>query len=213
MPAPDVYSDGIVDPFLNLDESLDVPSFGILYATDRVPGDGKDKFYKDERGFNLRLGVATTELGTGEYTWEEARRISLLKNRSEKYPVKVTDVEEFGILDRTITTFTPPELISEDPKKAAKEFAQRVKATRLELGGGFGIRAYKAITVFTDEKVLAKVQKGGWALQSGAEVAAGSTAAEGSVAREKKGYQDFVLPEGGASATLTIRVLRLKPYF
>lgn len=126
MPAPDVYEDGVVDPFLNLDKSADIPSFGILYATDRMPASGKDHFYENERGFNVRLGIATTELGTGEYTWDELRRISLLKSRSEKYPVKVTDIEEFGILDRSIRMFTPPELIPEDPKKAAKEFARRV---------------------------------------------------------------------------------------
>ena len=126
MPAPDVYSEGVVDPFLNLDEKMTAPTFGTLYATDRAPAPGSKSFYANDRGFNVRLGIATTELGTGDYTWEEARRISLLKNRTTQYPVKVTGVEEFGMLDRTISVFTPPELIPDDPKQAAQVFAQRV---------------------------------------------------------------------------------------
>jgi esterase/lipase superfamily enzyme len=126
MPAPEVYSDGIVDPFLNLDQNIQTPSYGILYGTDRKPDTNGDRFYLNERGFNLRLGHAKTELGSGEYTWEEARRISLLKNRTERYPVKVTEVNEIGILDRTFSVFTPRELIPDDPKSAAAEFARRV---------------------------------------------------------------------------------------
>lgn len=126
MPAPEVYSDGIVDPFLNLDQNMQPPSYGILYGTDRKPDINGDRWYLNERGFNLRLGHAKTELGLGKYTWEEARRISLLKNRTHKYPVKVTEVNEIGILDRSFTVFTPPELIPNDPKRAAREFAEKV---------------------------------------------------------------------------------------
>ena len=88
-----------------------------------------------------------------------------------------------------------------------------VKATRFEIGGGLGVRVFKAIAVFTNEQVLANVQKGGWTLKSGAEAAAGGAATEGSITTKRKGYQYFVLSESGASATITIRVLRLQPYF
>lgn len=107
MPAPDVYAENIVDPFLRLDRQMQAPFYGILYATDRMPADKGDTSYLNKRGFLLRLGIAKTELGSGEYTWEEARRISLLKNRTDKYPLKVTEVEEIGILDRSFTVFTP----------------------------------------------------------------------------------------------------------
>jgi lipid-binding SYLF domain-containing protein len=87
-----------------------------------------------------------------------------------------------------------------------------VKATRLDFGAGWGVRAFKAVLIFTDDKVLADVQDGGWFYRSGAEAAAGSAAAEGAVGPTNEGYQSVALAEGGASATVTVRVIRLKPY-
>lgn len=128
MPAPEIYSDGIVDPFSHLDQKITTPPFDLLYATGRKPYPDGEPFYRNERGLNLHLGSARPQLGQGEYTWEEALRISLLKNRTDKYPVKITGVKEMGILDRTITVFTPREKIPADPHAAAEEFAGRVNA-------------------------------------------------------------------------------------
>lgn len=68
MPAPEVYSNGGVDPFLNLDQNLQTPFRDILFATGRKPDIDGDRFYLNERGFNLRLGLAKTELGSEQYT-------------------------------------------------------------------------------------------------------------------------------------------------
>jgi len=87
-----------------------------------------------------------------------------------------------------------------------------VKAIRIDLGAGWGARAFKVIMMFTDAQVLADVRDGGWFYRSGAEAAAGSAAAEGAVGPGNKGYESFALAEGGASATVTIRVIHLKPY-
>jgi len=128
MPAPDVFEEGAIDPFSDSNPIENIPYSGILYATDRLPASHSDenKIYLDERGGLLRLGAAQIELSTGRVTWEEARRISLLKNRTEKYPLKVTSVEEIGILDRSLSVFTPSELIPDDPHQAAKRFASYV---------------------------------------------------------------------------------------
>ena len=84
----------------------------MLYATDRKPADQGDEknIYLNERGFLLRLGVGKIQLGDNTMTWEEARRISLLKNRSDKYPLKITEVEEIGILAESYSKFIPPEV-------------------------------------------------------------------------------------------------------
>ena len=42
-------------------------------------------------------------MGPEGISWEEARRMSLLKNRTDKYPLKVVEVEELGILDKSMT--------------------------------------------------------------------------------------------------------------
>jgi esterase/lipase superfamily enzyme len=74
----------------------------------------------------VRLGSAKIKIGKKDITWEEARRISLLKNRTDKYPIKVTEIEELGILDRSITIFTPPDVISKELYQPAKRFAELV---------------------------------------------------------------------------------------
>ncbi|MCG6973946.1 MAG: alpha/beta hydrolase [Desulfobacterales bacterium] len=58
---------------------------------------------------------------------EEARRISLLKNRADNYPLKVTAVEEAGILDRSFSIFTR-EMMPADPKAAERRFAELINA-------------------------------------------------------------------------------------
>jgi len=125
MPAPEVYSDGTVDPFSHQGRDTALPYSKILYATDRRPSE-EGHSYTRQRGFHLRLGLAEIKLGRHFSTWEEARRISLLKNRTDKYPLQVENVQEFGILDRSFTMYTSPELIPADPKAAARRFARQV---------------------------------------------------------------------------------------
>jgi len=108
MPAPDIYDDDAIDAFED-DELMALVQPPVLYATDRrpaEPGDKKFPFYSDERAYSVRLGKATIRLGDDDsITWEEARRISLLKNRTANYPLEITGVEEYGVLDISITPF------------------------------------------------------------------------------------------------------------
>ncbi|MGD8270226.1 MAG: hypothetical protein PVH69_08630 [Desulfobacterales bacterium] len=92
MPAPDVFDQGDRDPFTDRDPVKDIPYGGILYATEREPAREEGRYYLDDREHVLRLGVAQITAGKVSMTWEEARRISLLKARPEDYPLKVTDV-------------------------------------------------------------------------------------------------------------------------
>jgi len=126
MPAPEVYSDEIINPFL--DPTLEKSSEYIFYATDRKPDPGQDHFYSNERGFGLVLGSAKPVFELGDYTWEEVLRTSLLKNRADEYPVRIEGITEYGVLDRTITVFTPPDQIVQNPGAAAIEFSQKVNA-------------------------------------------------------------------------------------
>jgi esterase/lipase superfamily enzyme len=129
MPAPELYGDGEVDPFVD-DTLLSAEALPrILYATDRAPAPADRKggeAYTGERGYALRLGSASIELGLDEsITWEEARRISLLKNRTLEYPMQVGEVREFGPLARTVITLDPGETPSDGP---GREFAEAVNA-------------------------------------------------------------------------------------
>ncbi len=121
MPAPEVFDDGEIDPFIDNDPISRGVLPGILYATDRRPaeaGDRKYARYTHERGHALRLGLAETRLGIDEeITWEEARRVSLLKNRTTNYPIEVAAVEEFGILAETVRPFDTTIELDDAPKQ------------------------------------------------------------------------------------------------
>lgn len=107
MPAPEVYEEGKIDPFLDNDPISRGQHPSLLYATDRAPVEaGDDGYYSDQRGGALHLGVASIRLGLDKtITWEEARRISPLKNRTEDYPLEVDAVTEYGPLASTIRPF------------------------------------------------------------------------------------------------------------
>jgi esterase/lipase superfamily enzyme len=130
MPAPEVYTTGAVDPFFDIENvpAEEVPYRGILYATDRRPSETEDVFYENKRGLLLRLGVAGISAGKKDLDWEEARRISLLKNRSDKYPLKLSGVEELGILDRSVSEFTDPADLPSDLRAPAETFAELVNS-------------------------------------------------------------------------------------
>jgi hypothetical protein len=108
MPAPDIYSNGVVNPFTDKNPIEDIPYGGVLYATDRMPADESDNHYLNQLGYGLSLGVGKIETGLHTMSWEEASRISLLKNRTNAYPLKVRAVEEIGLLDRSISIFIDP---------------------------------------------------------------------------------------------------------
>lgn len=128
MPSPDVFDDGVIDPFAATESIMDLPYEGILYATDRLPAGDSDEslFYRNERGDFLRLGIARVELADVDISWEEARRISLAKNRSKKYPIRVSGIQEYGILDRSAISWEAPDRLGKDPRAAARSFAEAV---------------------------------------------------------------------------------------
>ena len=92
MPAPHVFGDGMLDPLPDSNPMELIPYRGVLYATDREPAseDSRQNYYLDERGQLVRLGVATIALHEADFDWEKVREISLLKNRTDRSPLRVT---------------------------------------------------------------------------------------------------------------------------
>ena len=106
MPAPEVYEEGELDPFVDNDPISRGVQPGIIYATDRAkagPDDTKFRFFTFERGRMLHVGVADISFGLdSDVTWEEARHITLLKNRTENYPLEVESIQDFGVIEITV---------------------------------------------------------------------------------------------------------------
>ncbi len=132
MPAPDIYDEGSVNPFTDKHPMESMPYRGVLYATDRAPvtentKDSKELHYQNKRGHLIRTGIAHMQLGEEKMTWEEARRISLLKNRTDKYPMQVTRIEELGLVDTSVSrAFMDLADLPEDLGRGGRELVRLV---------------------------------------------------------------------------------------
>lgn len=82
--------------------------------------------------------------------------------------------------------------------------------SRFDIGGGWGARSYKVLMLFETQESLARLQNGTWGFHAGVEASAGTAAAEGSSGGQDEGYTVHILSDGGASATATARVIRIK---
>ena len=128
MARPDVYEDQGITPFTDTSKISKDNTIEILYATDREPAREKDKedFYQNKRGAFIRLGKALIQLGGGDVTWEELKRVSMLKNRTSKFPLQVTATDEYGILDTSITKYDPPSAQALKSPAPATRFATNI---------------------------------------------------------------------------------------
>ncbi len=128
MPPPDVYDDGMLNPLPEADPMKEIPYRGLLYATDRAPSSPGDReqYYLNERGKVLRLGVARISLHESDVNWDEIREVSLVKDRGDKYPLRVTGVHEYGILESTIPGFAEREDFDAEALDGDEEFAEAV---------------------------------------------------------------------------------------
>jgi len=128
MPAPDIFKSNGWQPFDDTRPIRPDGTMEIIFATDRAPSEPKDpkSFYRNQRGSVLRLGKAQIKLGKGEHTWEEMKKISLLKNRTTNLPLQVVGIKEYGILDSTVSPLAPPRIHPLQPKAAAQQYAASI---------------------------------------------------------------------------------------
>ncbi len=100
----------------------------ILYATLRVPAaeGSKDRFYSPERATELRLGTGRIVLGRSDVTWDMARKMSILKNSTDQYPLQVAALEEFGALDQTLHPMIAPDGSASPSSSARQRFVANI---------------------------------------------------------------------------------------
>ncbi|MCK5516822.1 MAG: alpha/beta hydrolase [Desulfobulbaceae bacterium] len=132
MPAPDVFGEGLLNPLPEIDPFPNIPYKGILYATDRRPaGEGDpENYYANDRGQFVRLGVAKVAVGDRHFDWDYARNISMLKTRSDKFPMRIDSVEEWGLLGGTVPYWADINLMFPDgpPPDATSRFVDAINA-------------------------------------------------------------------------------------
>jgi esterase/lipase superfamily enzyme len=62
--------------------------------------------YSSQRGQVIRVGLADVAPAADGVTWADARKASILKSRPVGFPIKVNDIEEFGVLPSSIHAFS-----------------------------------------------------------------------------------------------------------
>jgi pimeloyl-ACP methyl ester carboxylesterase len=127
-----VYGDGLINPLPENDPIANLPYKGILYATDRRPAgeDDPEHYYVNDRGQLVRLGVARVTLGEQTFNWDFARKVSMLKTRSDKFPIKISSIEEWGLLGSTVPYWADIDLMFPDspPPDATGRFTDAINA-------------------------------------------------------------------------------------
>jgi esterase/lipase superfamily enzyme len=128
MPAPEIFDDGKMNPLPEQPPFERLPYGGVLYATDRAPATPEDKqdYYLNDRGEVLRVGLAEIEYGAGKFTWDLAREISLLRNRTESFPVEITNAQEWGYLQSTMPSWVDPTTLDAENEGLLTEATQQL---------------------------------------------------------------------------------------
>ena len=129
MKTPAAVSNGKLDPFARVIPERQNSEAPVFVASARaVSGKSEpSRFYTNDRSRELRLGLATVQIGPG-MTWEELVRESRAAKRQHDPKLAVTAYEEFGPL---WSTLWPPDLRFHrdwDPTDADREPARRFVA-------------------------------------------------------------------------------------
>ncbi len=91
MPTPAVATDGLIDPFVYVSPEQHTSEIPVFVASARAVSGRTtpEQFYTTNRSREVRLGLATVEIGTG-MTWQEVARESRAAKRSRALPLRVT---------------------------------------------------------------------------------------------------------------------------
>lgn len=131
MPRPVIYDAGAAEQKFVKASARVYDHPGVLYATSRPPHEpiGEYPFYQDERGGPVRLGLGV--LDTRSITSSNSSVAS--EERRDRRPViAVSSVNEFGILNRSLTPFSDPRLFNDTPsgdEAFAEAVEERMKAS------------------------------------------------------------------------------------
>lgn len=80
---------------------------------------------------------------------------------------------------------------------------------RFDMGAGWGARSYKVLVLLHSQNVVEKLKDGHWIFDISGEASAGSAAMEGASSGITPEYSVHILSDGGVSASITVRAIRI----
>ena len=134
---------------------------------------------------------------------------------------KLDEALAYAVFDVTLTKIPlvgagGGEGVSFDKKTGETAY---VTASRLDLGGGVGARAFKLLLVIHSEDAYKQFKGGALGFDASAEAAAGDVSAGGGSSgeadisgEEDKGFATYELSDGGASVYVSVRAIRIKKH-
>ena len=132
MPTPTLFTSGEPNLFTGIPAAKKSAEIEILYATNRLPvGPTGARYYTRVRSNQLRLGVATLQIGDGTNTWDTLYDLPTNGSEGERPKVSLTATRELAVIDDTSAA------ISDD----AREFFDYANAL-LERSGDRDILIY-----------------------------------------------------------------------
>ena len=100
MPTPTLFTSGDPGLFSAEAEAGRDTTIEILYATNRLPEGPPDaRRYTRQRGDQLRLGVATLQVGDGTKTWESLQAMSTSVVEGERPEITLKATREMAVLE------------------------------------------------------------------------------------------------------------------
>ncbi len=100
MPTPTLFTSGEPTPFSSVPAAEQSTEIQVLYATNRFPvGPSSARHYTRVRSDQLRLGVATLQVGDESKTWESLQAMSTSVVEGERPLVSLKSIREMGVID------------------------------------------------------------------------------------------------------------------
>lgn len=130
MPAPTVYAETGLSPFANVTRTNVSERTKLFFVTDRMPADAtaRQAHYNNERGHMLRAGAARVEIDPPLESWEEVKRVTLTENRDQTYALRLSEVDEIGVLPFSMSQYFENAPSAGEMNTAGREFAAQINA-------------------------------------------------------------------------------------
>ena len=110
MPTPAAISTGDIDPFADTPEEERSGDIKVAYVTNRLPvGARQARYYTRDFDDDLRMGIATIQIGDGGRSWEEIRELSRQGPRKDQILLSLAGVEEIATLEHDASLDALPE--------------------------------------------------------------------------------------------------------
>ncbi len=158
------------------------------------------------------MSVSEKEAKRNQLDEMAATAIAGLVEQDETLQQKIDDSLGYSVANMKVTKVPVVGAGGGEGVFVNKKTNKRIYFTvsRFDIGGGWGARSYKILLVFETQEMLDRFDGGTWEFQAGVEASAGTASAEGGSGDLTEGYAVHVLSDGGASATATARVIRIK---